>query len=94
MSGRLASISAPFVENGLTSTIVDDTARAATNSPALTPPSAISGTAIGMITGSSAVERGERRDDAADVAEDQGADGGGAQARGPVADELGRAGGR
>ena len=56
VSGRLASISAPFVENGLTSTIVDDTASAATNIPALMPPSAISGTPIGMITGSSAVD--------------------------------------
>ena len=56
MSGRLASISAPLVENGLTSTIVEETARAATNRPALMPPSAMSGTAIGMITGSSAVE--------------------------------------
>ena len=35
VSGLLASISAPLVENGLTSTIVDDTASAATNSPAL-----------------------------------------------------------
>jgi len=44
------------VEKGLTSTIVDDTARAATKSAALIPPSEMSGTAIGMITGSRAVE--------------------------------------
>ena len=55
-SGLLASISAPLVENGLTSTIVEETARAATKSAALMPPSAMSGTPIGMITGSSAVD--------------------------------------
>ncbi len=55
-SGRLASISAPLVENGLTSTIVLAMASEATNSAALMPPSSMSGTAIGMITGSSAAE--------------------------------------
>ena len=56
VSGRLATISAPLVENGLTSTIVEATASAATTATALTPPSAISGIAIGMMIGSSAVD--------------------------------------
>ena len=57
MSGRLASISAPLVENGLTSTIVDDDRERGDEADgADMPPSAISGIAIGMMTGSSAVE--------------------------------------
>ena len=56
VSGRLATISAPLVENGLTSTIVEDTASAATTATALTSPVAISGIAIGTMIGSSAVD--------------------------------------
>ena len=41
VSGRFATISAPLVENGLTSTIVEDTARAATRPTALIPPPVI-----------------------------------------------------
>src|SRR5689334_19068880 len=43
VSGRLATISAPLVENGETSTIVEETASAATTATALTSPVAISG---------------------------------------------------
>ena len=56
VSGLLASISAPLVLNGLTSTMVELTARAATKRPADSPPSATSGIAIGMMTGSRAVD--------------------------------------
>ena len=56
VSGLLASIRAPLVQNGLTSTMVELTASAATKRPAEMPPSATSGIAIGMITGSSAVD--------------------------------------
>ena len=49
-------MSAPLVENGLTSTMVELTARAATNIAGWMPPSTISGIAIGTMTGSRAVD--------------------------------------
>ena len=52
----MATISAPLVEKGLTSTIVEATASAATTATALTSPVAISGIAIGTMIGSSAVD--------------------------------------
>ena len=42
-------MSAPLVENGLTSTMVDATASAAATATALTLPVAMSGTAIGTM---------------------------------------------
>src|SRR6476469_975759 len=66
VSGRLATISAPLVENGETSTIVEATASAATTATALTCPMAINGIAIGTMIGSSAVAPGEAERDRAD----------------------------
>ena len=68
----LAKTSAPFVENGLTSTMVDDTARAATKPTALTPlPPCRKGTAERDDRAQHRRGGSEGRDDGADDAQQQ-----------------------